>query len=140
MKLSRIAYMPSGIFGVLSFDDGTILCQTLEHAYPLDPAEPTPGFVAPSYISKIPVGEYICQRGMHTLENSPMPFETFEVMNVPGHTGILFHRGNVNKDSEGCILLGLERQGFDRITESVLAFGYFMNKLDGMNFFKLTIT
>src|ERR1041385_8649530 len=32
-------------------------------------------------------------------------YETFEIA-VPGHTRVLLHRGNVEPDSEGCILVG----------------------------------
>lgn len=80
-----------GIFGYLITEDGTSLCETLEHSFDGKPA--------------IPPGTYVCQRGTHCLHNGH-PFTTFEVTGVPGHTGILLHCGNKNGDSKGCILVG----------------------------------
>lgn len=57
---------------------------------------------APS-ISCIPSGEYTCKR-----VDSPKFGNTFEVTNVPFRTHILFHKGNVDSDSQGCILVGEE--------------------------------
>lgn len=52
-------------------------------------------------ISCIPTGEYICKKTI-----SQKAGRTYEVTNVPGRSGILFHAGNEPKDTEGCILLG----------------------------------
>jgi len=35
----------------------------------------------------------------------------FEVADVPGHTDVLIHPGNTIKDTKGCILVGLRREG-----------------------------
>jgi hypothetical protein len=37
---------------------------------------------------------------------SPKCGETFEVVDVPGRSHVLFHAGNTAGDTEGCILLG----------------------------------
>lgn len=66
-------------------------------------------------------------------------FTTFEVTNVPGHTGILFHWGNSEGDSSGCILLGEYRTG-SMVFKSKKAFEHFMTKLIGINEFELEIT
>ena len=52
--------------------------------------------------SLIPAGTYICRP--YTSQRWP---NTFEVMNVPGRTAILFHYGNFESDTLGCILVGL---------------------------------
>lgn len=95
--LRRKKYLEEGIFGELSDTSGKIIAITLEHAYP-----DASGLLSP----KIPNGTFICLRGQHQLEHSPQPFATFEVSDVPGHSHILFHPGNYNQDSDGCILLG----------------------------------
>lgn len=52
--------------------------------------------------SRIPAGVYTCR----PYSSSKYP-HVYEVMNVPGRTGILFHWGNTERDTQGCILLGL---------------------------------
>lgn len=92
MTLRRTNFRSDGIFGELLDDVGNHFCYTLEHSFNLVPA--------------VPVGEYICQRGQHQLAHMDAPFTTYQLLDVPGHTNILIHKGNYNVDSEGCILLG----------------------------------
>lgn len=70
-------------------------------------------------------------------------FQTFEIMDVPGHDNILFHWGNYNKDSEGCVLLGKaevsQANGQHMITSSKETFDIFMKYLAGVNEFTLTV-
>lgn len=94
LTLTRTNFTMSGIFGTLESEDKALYCDTLEHSYP------------PIFIPKILAGTYRCIRGKHCLHKTSKPFDTFEVTKVPGHTGILFHIGNFNDDSNGCILLG----------------------------------
>ena len=65
-------------------------------------------------------------------------FITFEVQNVPGHTGILFHTGNTNRDSEGCILLGSLIKG-NILLNSRPAFAKFMELLGNLPQFTLEV-
>ena len=51
--------------------------------------------------SCIPVGEYICE-----WHESPKYGWCYSVENVSGRSHILFHKGNVAKNTKGCILLG----------------------------------
>ncbi len=95
--LKRTDFRKDGIYGVLMRDDGSTLAYTLEHSY---------RDAFGNYGPKLPEGSYQCARGTHRLKGAESNFETFEVMDVPGHTDILFHIGNFNDDSEGCILLG----------------------------------
>ena len=69
---------------------------TLEHAY----------FFNGAYTPKLHNGVYTCVRGPHRLHGMIDFFSTFEITKVSGHSGILFHWGNYNEDSEGCILTG----------------------------------
>jgi hypothetical protein len=100
-----------GIFGELLTLDGKLIAHTLEHAYHLmtttsvDQETKTVSATS-SWEAKVPDGVFRCVRGMHQLHHGK-PFETFMVTGVPNHSGILFHIGNYNRDSEGCILVGL---------------------------------
>ncbi len=127
MLLERIHFLAEGIFGQLS-DDSGFSCHTLEHSYP----------VGESYEAKLPQGDYLCRRGFHQLADGKS-FETFEIAEVPGHTGILFHWGNYNKDSAGCVLLGMKRLP-TMIMFSRKAFNSFMYHLKGVDEFTLMVT
>lgn len=124
LTLKRYGYTKEGIFGFLLDDQNNILFYTLEHAYLQSDG---------TYAPKIPVGNYTCKRGTY-----PKNGETFEVMDVPGHSAILFHTGNYNKDSDGCILVGLD-QGDEMITQSRKAFAQFLQLMDGVNSFELEV-
>ena len=129
MILRRDFYQWNGIFGALLTDDKEHIAFTLEHAFPSEN-----GGFAPA----VPPGRYLCMRGVHQLVDAP-PFETFEVMGVPGHSGILFHRGNFNNDSLGCILLGESIYDGSSLTQSAVAFEEFMGDLEGVNSFGLEV-
>ncbi len=53
-------------------------------------------------ISCIPEGEYEVHRIY-----SPKFGKCFHVQDVPGRSEILIHKGNYNKDTHGCILIGM---------------------------------
>lgn len=131
--LKRDKQIGNAITGILECHSVGFECVTLERLF--DKGQ--------GLVTKVPKGVYLCVRGTHRLASSPKSFETFQVMNVPGHTGILFHTGNVFRDSEGCILLGLEKgmtEGGDlMIMKSRSAFELFMAQLSGHNHFNLTI-
>jgi hypothetical protein len=135
MNLIRDTYCEDGIFGTLKVNDETTL-QTLERAYS---CKPEGGSVSQTWAPKVPVGSYTCVRGSHSLSSGD-PFDTFEVTGVTGHTGILFHPGNVDADSEGCILLGMIRNGNLSVLQSRLAFQEFMAALDGIDQFTLEVS
>ena len=87
--------------------------------------------------SCIPAGTYKCKRVV-----SPKFGNTFEVTNVPGRTHILFHKGNIDDDSHGCILIGEQFDILDHkpaITSSSKGFQEFMHLLIGEQGFRLII-
>lgn len=135
--LQRSDFLSTGIFGTIESEDESFSLFTLEHAFAIVPDSMA---ASTNYAPKIPTGSYNCQRGLHTLEHHPVPFEAFEVMDVPNHTKILFHIGNFNHDSDGCILLGLSRDGDKAVLQSESAFNLFMSKQFGINEFTLTVS
>jgi len=134
LTLERSIFGLYGIFGELVSEDGKFKCFTLEHAY-----ETSKGVYTP----KVAAGSYSCIRGMHRLKTSREPFPTFSLKNVPPFqernvTGILFHAGNYNKDSEGCILLGEHIQA-GCLINSRKTFACFMEIQEGVESFDLLI-
>lgn len=121
MILKRTRTGVYGTFGELLRDDESWF------AYTLEPNPP-----------KIPDGIYTCVRGMHLLKGMAQPFETFQVSNVPGHTNILIHVGNVAADTEGCVLLG-ESQSATCVGYSQKAFTSFMEEMNGFDQFQLLV-
>lgn len=84
----------------------------------------------------IPPGEYRCKR-FHGVKYK----DTFEIV-VKGHTALLFHAGNIEEDSLGCVLLGSARGklGKDRaVLNSGATFKKFMEKLKDVDEFTLTV-
>ena len=128
LLLQRTECCLDGVFGQLLDESGMVVGSTLEHAY-------QDGAV---WLAKIPAGTYTCVRGPHRLHGMTEDFETFEITGVEGHAGLLFHWGNFNRDSEGCVLLGHTRQG-DMITGSRDEFTKFMALQSGLNSFQLTV-
>lgn len=126
-KLVRIAYISDGTFGVL-LDEETPFCLTLEKEWKDNEKN----------ISCIPRGEYLCKR-----VDSPKFGDTFEVCYVPGRSDILFHKGNIEDDSEGCIIIGEQYhkyKGKISIKASRQGFWEFKERTKDSEFFKLEIT
>lgn len=121
--LKRKDYRNDGIFSELLTEEGKKLCETLEHSYPDSAGKWSP---------KIPGGNYLCVRGSHRLHADHPVFETYEVTGVSGHQGILFHCGNTENDSEGCVLLGqaaVEKDALRTLIHSRDAFKDFMARV-----------
>lgn len=127
--LTHTRFCSDGIFGKLEKADGTFICYTLEHSYDNKP--------------KLADGTYICKRGPHRLHGMTEDFITFEIMGIPNFngvpvTGVLFHWGNYNKDSEGCVLMGASETP-TMIGNSRQTWADFMKSLDGVDSFELEV-
>jgi hypothetical protein len=125
-RLKRGIINEHGVFGGWISPDGDLLAVTLEHAY-LD----SDGNV----FAKIPVGQYTCRRRL----SPKFGYDVFELIDVPGHNFVEIHRGNVNADSDGCILLGNNIEN-DQIMNSKVTFERFMNLMEGVNEFQLDVS
>lgn len=115
-----------GTFGVLKLNK-QVFCWTLE---PRDEENAQD-------ISSIPAQQYDCRR--YSSEKYPY---TFQVMDVPGRSNVLFHAGNTDDDTAGCILLGetLGKLSGDRaILNSGRTFDRFMAVLEDFDELSLTI-
>jgi hypothetical protein len=88
--LERHAYLPHATIGRL-------------HGFPFEPlwTMENPWKNNQTNVSCIPEGYYRCRKRV-----SPKFGETYEVLNVPDRSHILFHAGNRPRDTEGCILVG----------------------------------
>jgi hypothetical protein len=115
-----------GVFGVMRINK-RVFCFTLE---------PDDRWNQPN-ISCIPPQQYLCKRTL-----SPRFADTFEVLNVPGRSHILFHPGNTKADTSGCILLGrsLGRlKDLRGVMHSAKTFTEFMEIMESIDYFHLTI-
>ena len=90
----------------------------------------------------LPAGDFVCKRGGHRLSNG-IPFETFEITGIPGHTGVLFHKGNWETDSEGCVLVGESYaviSGREAIADSKGGFNELMKLTEGLDEFVVRVS
>jgi len=103
------------------FVDGEYLCRTLER----------PWLNNQRSVSCIPLGIY---KG--AIQPSPrFQRDLPELLDVPGRSQILFHAGNTPEDTEGCILVGMERAEYEpRILQSRAALAKLMDALAGEAF------
>lgn len=123
--LKRHDYLVDGIFGCLLDDSGDKICVTLEHSF----SQPDGSF------------KPIIQPGTYTVVRRLSPkfgYDIFLITGVVGHTFVEMHVGNVNADSDGCVLLGLQQWG-EMIIHSRDAFNKFMALQAGVDSWELTI-
>lgn len=98
--------------------DGVHFCFSLEDVARAD------GVKIPK-VTAIPAGEYELTIDDSTRFKRPMP----HILDVPGFDGIRIHWGNRPEDTEGCPILGYEKN-LDAVWKSVKAFDDFFAKLD----------
>lgn len=126
LELIRLEEAFVGTFGILKIQK-MIICYILE---PRDRENK-------KNISSIPVQQYLCRR-----HRSPRFGETFEVIEVPNRTNILFHWGNKEAETEGCLMTGRYVVGSylnRELRDSKKAFGVFMKVLEGFDLATLSI-
>lgn len=106
--------------------DGVKECFTLEDVVREDPNPATRENEAKVYgQTAIPAGTYKVIINMSQRFGKLMP----RLLDVPGFTGILIHKGNKSADTHGCILLGSAVAGDDLIVRSTEAWDSFWPKL-----------
>ena len=127
LTIVRISSLTEGTFGVMLLN-GKPFAVTGERPW----RENKKG------VSCIPSGMYLCKR----YQSAKYP-DTFEVMNVPDRTYVLFHKGNFPlKDSEGCILVAEkfeEVNGEVAVLDSKHGFEEFIKKMKDVCTFTLQI-
>ncbi|HEU4344755.1 MAG TPA: DUF5675 family protein [Candidatus Binatia bacterium] len=126
MKLVRVSLATNATYGVL-----------LQGEIPFAVTLERPWLANRKGESCIPAGDYYCKR-----VNSPKFGNTFEVAGVPDRTAILFHKGNLEDDTHGCILVGESFNpvlGKPGITESGHGFSEFLAITAMTNSFMLQI-
>ena len=132
LKLIRLSDKQYTQLGVLYFQD-TLKLVTLELPWRDNEVNR----------SCIPSGEYTCIKTQNRITTGGMHIPvTFEVIKVPGRGGVLFHVGNTEKDTNGCILVGMrigELHKKTAILSSRTAFSLFLQELKSVDKFKLTI-
>lgn len=132
LTLKRLQVRDDGCFSILTKDDdGSTVCVAAERTFGENGA--------PTVV--VPAGRYRCVRGLHSL-NGINFFHTYEVTGVLGHTGILFHPGNTELDSKGCVLTGRHFGAVNNmmaVIDSRLAFNDFLALQGGAEEFWLTV-
>lgn len=107
-----------------------IAMPTLEDPYIYDKqrsdvAWPYTGIKLPG-VTAIPAGRYRLSLVKSTRFGRYLP----AVCDVPGFTGILFHAGNWQEDTQGCILVGLSMFNLRQLTDSAKAIDALVAWLD----------
>ena len=126
LELIRLFEAENGTLGALKINK-LPFCVTLEPADRLNQIS----------ISSIPAQQYDVKRIV-----SPTYGDCFEIMNVPGRTHILFHPGNTDDDTEGCILLAQywgKLRGDLAVLNSGATYRKFMAMMEGRTRLHLTV-
>lgn len=103
LLLERIQLDPDVTIGTLSVD-GDWRCWTLEDAVREVPGKPVADWKIKGQTA-IPRGTYAVQITQSARFGRPLPL----LIGVDGFTGVRIHPGNTAIDTEGCILVGLDR-------------------------------
>ena len=108
LTLMRIANRPTYCIGKL-YVDGQYLCDTIE-----DTDRGLDDRMSEEDILKLKVkGETAIPSGIYpvTITYSPKYKKQMPLINnVKGYSGVRIHSGNTSKDTEGCVLVGLNKE------------------------------
>lgn len=131
LTIRRNLFLPEGVPGIIFAENEMPFAVTLEH-----------------YKLYIPKGEYTCVKSWYTGGG----YWTYEITGVHGRTRILFHKGNLaydlketvknDADTAGCVLIGEKFdpvKGGMGIVESAVGFAQFLDKVKGLETFKLLV-
>lgn len=125
-SLKTVSILNDGCFGVLLHNE-VPFAVTLERTYDNESQRRV----------KIQNGKHNCYRSRYNKGN----YDTFEI-EVPGHSRILFHKGNTELHSEGCVLVAESFAMFGEkpgIAFSGEGFNEFMKRAANTDHFVLTV-
>lgn len=114
----EIRRTPSTVYGTFGklFIDNVYACETLEDVVTERDGVPVAEWKVAGE-SAIPKGRYRV-----TISHSPRFKRELPLLSaVPGFSGVRIHAGNTDKDTEGCILVGVAQDG-QRLSQSRVAF------------------
>ncbi len=104
IKVERVQRDDDVTIGVLTIEGSSFRCFTLE-----DPVREVPGLPVKEWKiagqTAIPAGTYEVQITYSPRFNTPLPL----LLRVPGFEGVRIHAGNLARDTEGCLLVGMQR-------------------------------
>ncbi len=104
IKVDRVQRDEDVTIGVLTIEGSDFTCFTLE-----DPVREIPGQPVSAWKihgeTAIPAGTYAVSVTYSPRFNTPLPL----LAAVPGFEGVRIHAGNFARDTEGCLLVGLQR-------------------------------
>lgn len=123
LVLERTDYLDNCTIGDL-YLNGEFICNTLEDTYR---EKKIAGCTC------IPYGEYDVIINWSPRFKSMYP----RLLDVPGFEGILIHKGNTDKDTEGCILVGTKSG--DKLINSKIAFDKLYDRLTKCQAIKITV-
>ena len=93
VRISSNGYQSQSILNIYDKTKSIFSCKALE----------LPNLRNQKRISRIPTGRYLVKK-----RHSDKYGHHYHVTNVPNRTWILFHSGNYNTHTQGCIILGKE--------------------------------